>query len=281
MILPPCMQRATAVTAALQLKHRPRAMVRIRPRLQRKPIPVTQTTSRKIPFAEGCISPPSKTVLDDPNKRRIFDVGCGDGLLPRLLPERGASVVGYDRAPEGYLPDRTWAELSRRIMDIADLRLTEMDRNGIAMMVLSLNAPAIQAIPDPRRADEVARRANDHLAAQIAKRPDRFAGLAALPMQAPDLAARELVRCVEDLNFRGALVNSFSQVGDPDIVVYYDLPQYRPFWATVERLDVPFYLHPRNPIPAWSQIYDGHARLHDQLGAPCRDATTRHSGVTR
>src|SRR5262249_25533429 len=79
---------------------------------------------------------------------------------------------------KGYLPDRTWGELSRRIMDIADLRLAEMDRNGIAMMILSLNAPAIQAIPDPILAGEVARRANDHLASQIAKRPDRFAGLA-------------------------------------------------------------------------------------------------------
>jgi len=44
-------------------------------------------------------------------------------------------------------------------------------------------------------------------------------------------------------------------------VVYYDLPRYRPFWATIERLDVPFYLHPRNPIPAWSQIYEGHPWL--------------------
>jgi gamma-resorcylate decarboxylase len=162
---------------------------------------------------------------------------------------------------KGYLPDRTWAELSRRILDIADLRVAEMDRNGIAMMILSLNAPAIQAIPDPGRAVEVARRANDHLAAQIAKRPDRFAGLAALPMQDPDFATRELVRCVEDLDFRGALVNGFSQVGDPEVVVYYDLPRYRPFWQTLERLDVPFYLHPRNPIPAWSQIYEGHPWL--------------------
>jgi len=151
---------------------------------------------------------------------------------------------------KGYLPDRTWAELSRRLLDVADLRLAEMDRNGIAVMILSLNAPAIQAIPDARRADEVARRANDHLAAQIAKRPDRFAGLAALPMQDPELATRELVRCVEDLKFCGVLVNGFSQVEDPDTVVYYDLPRYRPFWASVERLDVPFYLHPRNPIPA-------------------------------
>jgi 2,3-dihydroxybenzoate decarboxylase len=126
------------------------------------------------------------------------------------------------------------------------------------MMVLSLNAPAIQAIPDPARADEVARKANDALAAEVAKRPERFQGLAALPMQDPQLAARELERCVR-LGFKGALVNGFSQVHDKDTAVYYDLPQYRPFWETVERLDVPFYLHPRSPLASQAKNYEGHA----------------------
>ena len=80
-------------------------------------------------------------------------------------------------------------------------------------------------------------------------------------MQDPEAAARELERCVKELGFRGALVNGFSQVGDADTAVYYDLPQYRPFWAMVERLDVPFYLHPRNPLPRDAKIYEGHPWL--------------------
>jgi 2,3-dihydroxybenzoate decarboxylase len=119
----------------------------------------------------------------------------------------------------------------------------------------------VQAIPDVKRANEVARKANDLLADQIAKRPDRFAGLAALPMQDPELAIRELERCVRDLKFCGALANGFSQVGDPNTAAYYDLKQYWPFWEAVEKLDVPFYLHPRNPLPAWAPIYEGHAWL--------------------
>ena len=106
-----------------------------------------------------------------------------------------------------------------------------MDEHGIETMLLSLNAPAVQAIPDPAQANDIARRANDYLAEQVAKRPDRFQGLAALAMQDPEIAARELERCVKELGFRGALVNGFSQVGDADTAVYYDLPQYRPFWA--------------------------------------------------
>ena len=159
----------------------------------------------------------------------------------------------------GYLPDETWAELRARVLDIHERRLREMDEHGLDMMILSLNAPAIQAISDTARANDIARRANDSLAEQIGKRPDRFQGLAALPMQDAELAARELERCIVELGFRGVLVNGFSQVAET--IVYYDLPQYRPFWQVVEKLDVPFYLHPRNPLTSHAQIYEGHSWL--------------------
>lgn len=161
----------------------------------------------------------------------------------------------------GFVPGDYWKELSKRLMDIHEGRLRQMDENGMQMMLLSLNAPAVQAIPSPEKATEVARRANDYLAEQVAKRPDRFQAFAALAMQDPDGAARELERCVKELGFKGALVNGFSQLHTPENVVYYDAPQFEAFWGTVEALDVPFYLHPRNPIASWAQIYDGHPWL--------------------
>jgi gamma-resorcylate decarboxylase len=154
-----------------------------------------------------------------------------------------------------------WEILGPRLIDIQDMRLKEMDKHGVEMMILSLNAPAVQAIHDVPRAIDVARAANDALAGEVAKRPDRFQGFAALPMQDPAAAAAELTRCVKELGMVGALVNGFSQAGDPENLLYYDLPQYRPFWRTVEALDVPFYLHPRNPIASWSKFYEGHAWL--------------------
>jgi 2,3-dihydroxybenzoate decarboxylase len=161
----------------------------------------------------------------------------------------------------GFFPDDVWEELRGRLLDIHERRLRLMDEHGIEVTLLSLNAPAIQAIPDPARANEIARRANDFLAEQVRKRPARFQAFAALPMQDPDLAIRELERCVKDLGFKGALVNGFSQVRDPNSAVYLDLPHYLPFWEAVERLDVPFYLHPRNPLPSMAQIYEGHPWL--------------------
>jgi 2,3-dihydroxybenzoate decarboxylase len=121
-----------------------------------------------------------------------------------------------------------------------------------------LNAPAIQRFVDPAEADRLARKANDALAEVVRKHPDRFQALAALPMQDPELAARELTRAVKELGFKGALVNGYSAQKDAGAIVCYDLPPFWPFWETVERLGVPFYLHPRSPLPAQAKIYEGH-----------------------
>ena len=159
-----------------------------------------------------------------------------------------------------------WTDLGHRLVDFQDTRLRLMDETGVEIMIASLNAPAIQGIPDVKRAVELARRANDVLAEEVAKRPDRFVGVAALAMQDPESAIAELERSVKKLGFKGALVNGYSQVQDSngqasDKPIHYDLPQYRPFWRAVEKLDVPFYLHPRPPMPGVSPLYDGHPWL--------------------
>ncbi|MDE0717538.1 MAG: amidohydrolase family protein, partial [Rhodospirillaceae bacterium] len=77
----------------------------------------------------------------------------------------------------------------------------------------------------------------------------------------PELASAELSRCIRELGFVGALANGFSQIESSDALLYYDLPQYRPFWAVCAGLGVPFYLHPRNPLPRDARIYDGHPWL--------------------
>jgi gamma-resorcylate decarboxylase len=151
-----------------------------------------------------------------------------------------------------------WDQVRSSLLDIHSKRLALMDKHGIEMMILSLNSPAIQSIPNTKRAAEVARMANDALAEEVRKRPDRFAAFCALPLQDPELAIQELTRCMKELGFKGANVNGFSQVTEGDSVVYLDLPQYLPFWVAVESLDAPFYLHPRDPLPSRSQHYEGH-----------------------
>jgi gamma-resorcylate decarboxylase len=170
------------------------------------------------------------------------------------LPETAAKSV---RHPD----DPYWSGIHGKLIDLFDRRLAEMDKAGIEIAVLSLNANGVQEIPETAKAVALARQANDALAEAVAKRPDRFAALAALPMQDAEAAATELQRCIRSLKFKGALVNGFSQIGESDTAVYYDLPQYRPFWAEVEGLGVPFYLHPRYSLPSQRRSYEGHPWL--------------------
>ncbi len=154
-----------------------------------------------------------------------------------------------------------WSDISRRLIDIHDLRLTDMDKYGIEYSILSLNAPAVQAVLDTKEAIELARIANDALAEACAKRPGRFGAFAALPMQDAGAAAVELERCVTELGFHGALVNGFTQRDISDSAIFFDLPEYRPFWAKVQELNVPFYLHPRTAVPERRQHYENHPWL--------------------
>jgi 2,3-dihydroxybenzoate decarboxylase len=153
------------------------------------------------------------------------------------------------------------ADFQQQIAELGSRRIAEMDRGGVELSVLSLTAPGVQGIPNTSEAIRVARLANDRLAEAVAKYPTRLKGFAALPMQDPEAAAQELTRCIKELKFCGALVNGFSQLGEADSSVFYDLPQYRSFWNTVQQLDLPFYLHPRSPLPKHQPAYEGHAWL--------------------
>ena len=154
-----------------------------------------------------------------------------------------------------------WDTFSRQILDLEDERLEHMDKTGIELAILSLNAPGTQGILDADEAMAVAKKGNEKMAEAMSRHPDRYTALAALPMHDPDAAAAELTRCVKTLGFKGCMVNGFQQVDQPDNVKYYDFPEYRSFWATVSELDVPFYLHPRMQIPSQAKNYEGHPWL--------------------
>jgi 2,3-dihydroxybenzoate decarboxylase len=156
-----------------------------------------------------------------------------------------------------YAPPVVWERLKAALLDIEHQRLERMEEGGTAFSILSLNSPGIQGIHNPQEAIAVARRSNDILAEHVQRHPTKLGGFAALPMQDPGAAARELERCVRQLGFHGFMVNGFSQVGSADNATYYDAPQFAEFWATAAALGKPFYMHPRDPLPSREPIYDG------------------------
>jgi len=152
----------------------------------------------------------------------------------------------YSKAFLNFIDPATMKELGQRLADFDTLRLDEMDRAGIELVVLSQSGPGVQAEPDTTLALRRARENNDFLAERIARRPDRYAGFAMLPMHDPLEAARELERCVKQLGFKGSLVNGHT------LGRYYEGREYDPFWERMQELDVPMYLHPIDP---WKPLH--------------------------
>jgi 2,3-dihydroxybenzoate decarboxylase len=175
-------------------------------------------------------------------------------VLPTL------SAPGAVGSPGDAFEPEYFADVRRRLAD-SSLRLEDMDRFGIETMVLSLSQPGVQGIFDRATAVDTARRLNDELAEVVARHPRRFAGFAALPLQDPAAAGDELGRAVTQLGFRGGLVNGYSNIGDAQTAQYLDEPPVWEFWERVAALDVPIYLHPRDPLVTQRRIYEGYPAL--------------------
>ncbi len=131
---------------------------------------------------------------------------------------------------------------NRRIQDLDDERLRDMDNSGIDIAVLSLTSPGVQLF-DPATATTLAERFNDELAEGVARHPDRYVGLAAFSPLEPANAAKELERGVKKLGLRGGIVNSHTHG------IYLDDEKYWAIFEAAEALDVPIYLHPQSPPP--------------------------------
>jgi predicted TIM-barrel fold metal-dependent hydrolase len=169
--------------------------------------------------------------------------------VPGAVRQEGAIRAGF------AVPGATSQEWFRRLADLSELRLADMDEHGVDIQVLSLSTPGLEVIEDPAEAVTAAQQVNDYLAKAVAAHPTRFAGFAALPLQDPQAAVAELRRAVEELGLKGVLYNDHVRGH------YLDEPQFRPVWAELERLGVTLYLHPAAvPADNW-RVFDGHPVL--------------------
>jgi 2,3-dihydroxybenzoate decarboxylase len=177
--------------------------------------------------------------------------------IRKIALEEHFSGVGfgdYSKAFVSLIDPKVAADLNRRLTDFDEIRLQEMDAAGIDYVILSQTGPGVQVEPDTAQAISRAKANNDFLAAQIARHPDRFGGFAHLPMQDPAAAAAELERAVNELGFKGSLVNGHTNG------TYYDDRAYDPFWERMQALDVPLYLHPFNMFDS-PHMFNRHPEL--------------------
>jgi predicted TIM-barrel fold metal-dependent hydrolase len=120
-----------------------------------------------------------------------------------------------------------------------EARLRLLDEFDDMRQVLSLANPAIEMMGPPEKTPEIARMANDGLAALCQKYPDRFpAFIASMPMNNVPAAVDEVERAVGTLGARGIQV--FTNVlGKP-----LSAPEFRPVFHAIQKHDLPVWIHP-------------------------------------
>jgi aminocarboxymuconate-semialdehyde decarboxylase len=176
-------------------------------------------------------------------------------ILPREWPDLDAKYgyPGFVRLDHHQpccarmmMGDRVFREITDNVWEPAR-RIEEMDAAGVTMQVLSTVPVMFSYWAKPADALDLSRRLNDHIAEVVRANPARFTGLATIPLQDPDLAAQELVRCVRELGLRGAEIGTHVDANqhfgrlDP---LNLDNAALQPVWATAEQLGAAIFVHP-------------------------------------
>lgn len=161
-----------------------------------------------------------------PDLRERYGYG-GFVRLEHHAPCRARMVI--DEQPFREIEDNAWNPARR---------IEESERCGVRVQVLSTVPVMFSYWARPEHGHDLARFLNDHIAGVVAAHPDRFVGLGTLPLQAPDLAVRELERCVRDLGLAGVQIG--SHVNGANL----DAPELFPVFAAAQDLGAAVFVHP-------------------------------------
>lgn len=160
------------------------------------------------------------------------------GLLQKEAPAIGLSKTAIDAESAvlevGGVPYRPFP---RGGWDI-ERRLADMDKAGFDVQVLSATPQTYLYGQEASLAAACAALQNDQIAKLVNEHPERFIGIATLPMQAPHVAVAELRRAMTKLGLRGAMIGSNVQGKNLDD------PSFNPLWQTAEELGAFMFIHP-------------------------------------
>ncbi len=120
-----------------------------------------------------------------------------------------------------------------------EMRLRHMDEAEVDVQVLSNVPQTFLYNCDASLGATLSAIQNEAIAATVRQQPDRFLGIATLPMQDPERAAKELRRAMTELGLRGAQIGSHVQGRNLDD------PALEPLWQTASELGAFFLIHPQ------------------------------------
>lgn len=158
-----------------------------------------------------------------------FTSRYGYGGFVRLEKKGGRGLMTIDGKPFREITDQCWNP---------GRRLKDCDRDGVGLQVLSTVPVMFGYWAKPADALDYSRFLNDHLASVVSSAPARFAGLGTIPLQAPELAARELERCVKELGLRGAQIGTHA--GEWNL----DAAELFPVFEAAQALGACLFVHP-------------------------------------
>src|SRR5690348_4838425 len=118
-------------------------------------------------------------------------------------------------------------------------RLKDMDAQGTDVQVLSIHTPFFGYHLDAAQGRALAREVNDEIAGMVKQWPQRFAGLATLPVQDVTAAIDELVRAVTVLGLKGAELDTGVNGEN------WDEPKFLPLFKAAEALGAVLFFHPQ------------------------------------
>lgn len=119
----------------------------------------------------------------------------------------------------------------------AEKRMHECDHHCVDVQVLSTVPVMFSYWAKPQDCLDLSMFLNDHIAGIIQKYPKRFIGLGTIPMQAPDLAIKELERC-KKIGLKGIQIG--SHVNDWNL----NEPALFPVFEACAELDMAVFVHP-------------------------------------
>ncbi len=177
----------------------------------------------------------------------LHELASGRGAVSAQWSQGGEAIIHYAGDYNVVVPAH-WDP---------EVRLQEMDREGVDLHVLSLTTPGVH-IEEAQRGRDLARLVNSCFLELCRKFPDRFAALAAIPWQDPNAAADEL-RWAAKEGLAGVML--FSNINGN----YPDHPDIAGVLQEAARLKMPVFLHPATPPdPAPYEVH----RLVPLLGFP-------------
>lgn len=135
---------------------------------------------------------------------------------------------------------KNFREVSYNSWDVS-LRLTDMEREGVGMQVLSPMPELLSYWFSPKDGLDMSRYTNETISLMVRAAPDKFYGLGMVPLQDPELAAKEMTTLKHNYALQGIEVGSNINgipIGDP---------KFEPIFAAAVEHDLAIFVHALHP----------------------------------